>query len=90
MKPTNIYPNIAICLYGVSTNKLDSIKSKCSELFPAATYFESIDANCSLYKNLWLSAFKKQQHELAERKYFDICIAVEVSSAANKIGRAHV
>lgn len=73
---------IAICLYGLPTDTIDHTKLLCSSIFKSEhiTYFESFDSSC-MYTNLWISAFKKRQHELDSKLVFDICLAIDVTSS---------
>lgn len=85
MRPVFMFPKtrIAICLYGLPTDTVDvnRIKLLCSSIFKfpnRITYFESFGSNC-IYENLWISAFKKRQHELDSKRVFDVCVAIDAS-----------
>ena len=72
--------NIAVCLYGKSNDNTPFIKQYCKDnlLNNNIIYFENYD-NDDLYKNLWISSFKKRQFELDRKVEFDICAAIDTS-----------
>ncbi len=85
-------PRIAICLYGLSTDtNLARTKLLCSSIFKFGqiTYFESFVSN-SIYENLWISAFKKRQHELDSKQVFDICLAIDTTNSIDILSKLEI
>ena len=93
MRPAFMFPRarLAICLYGLQTDTVDHIKLLCSSIFKFEhiTYFEGFDSSC-MYENLWISAFKKRQHELDSKRVFDVCLAIDATSSIDILSKPKI
>jgi hypothetical protein len=72
--------DLAICLYGPANTDATLTKTLCAAKFHDydIQYFENYD-HADLYTNLWLSNFKKRQHEIVNRTEFTRCLALDAS-----------
>lgn len=94
MRPVFMFPKtrIAICLYGLPTDTVGRTKLLCSSIFKFSdpiTYFESFGSSC-VYENLWISAFKKRQHELDSKQVFDVCLAIDTTSSIDILSKPEI
>lgn len=65
-------------MYGSSDTNVQYIQRYLNRLDYNFAYFEHY-ADDDIYKNLWISSFKKRQIELNLKKEFDICLAIDTS-----------